>query len=126
MASNTHELVWAAVLLDACPNVEALSVDVRSGLWFQDGHAVPVIRVDVHAGSQADAAELAGALHLREVEGRVTESDYGCSVWRTWSGWAADGSREAAVVVSVTGADTMPIEWAPGDAADGLAGSVVA
>ena len=66
---------------------------------------VPVIAVDVHAKGHADAIELAHALRLAEVEGRVTESEmFGTTIWRTFRGWAADGSREAAVLVQVTGA----------------------
>jgi len=106
MSAGAHELVWAAVLLDCCPNVDVLSVRVQADSFWLAGDQVPVIGVDVHAGSQADAEQLSRTLRLGEVEGRVTESEhYGTAVWRKWQGWAADGSHEAAVWVSVTGAD---------------------
>jgi hypothetical protein len=118
MAARLHELVWVAVLLDSCPNVEALSIRVE-GDWLTTGpcESVPVIGVHVHAGGQADAAALARALRLGAVEGRCTDSEYGTSEWRTWRGWVADGSREAAVSVEVTGADLLPA-W--GDFDDSL------
>jgi hypothetical protein len=47
-------------------------------------------------------------LRLREVEGRITESDlFGTYRWRTFRGWVPDGLREAAVSVEVTGADRL-------------------
>jgi hypothetical protein len=106
MSASIHELVWAAMLLDGCPNVDVLTVRVESDEFLVAHDRVPAITVDVHARSQADAERLSGALRLGEVEGRVSESEYnGLSVWRTWQGWAADGSRDAAVWVSVTGSD---------------------
>ncbi|MDN5893288.1 MAG: hypothetical protein L0H93_04615 [Nocardioides sp.] len=82
------------------------SVRVESGLLHSGSPCVPVVEIDVHAGSQDDAARLAHTLGLGEVEGRVTDSDhYGTSVWRRWRGWVPDESCEAAVSVAVTGAD---------------------
>lgn len=106
MAARAHELVWAAVLLDGCPNVEVLTLGVESNSFWVGGDLVPVIEVDVHAKRPADAELLARALGLGEVHGRVTESvDGDLAVWRTWQGWAPEGSHEAAVWVKVTGAD---------------------
>jgi hypothetical protein len=110
MSALAHDLVWAAGLLEGCPNVEVigLRVDVDSLHLPEASGPVPLVVLDVHAASQADAAVLASSLQLREVAGRVTESEwYGTSVWRTWQGWAAEGSRDAAVVVRVTGADRI-------------------
>jgi hypothetical protein len=107
MAAGAHELVWSAVLLDGCPNVDVIALRVESD-WFTLGHhQVPMIGVDVNARSQADAETLARALRLTEVEGRVTDGNDGPVAWRTWQGWAADGSHEAPVSVTVTGADEV-------------------
>ena len=108
MAATLHDLVWAAVLLDSCPDVEVLGVRVESDEINVANDYVPSITLDVHARSHADATRLATALHLSEVEGRVTESAYsGRSEWRNFRGWAADGSHDAAVLVQVTGADRV-------------------
>jgi hypothetical protein len=110
MGTRAHELVWAAVLLDGCPNVEVLTVRVESDSFWLGGDRVPVIALDVHAASQVDAATLAESLLLRENEGErryTTSPDYGTSEWRTWEGWVPDGSREAAAWVAVTGADRV-------------------
>jgi hypothetical protein len=108
MATGLHELVWAAVLLDGCPNVDVLGVRVDATSERIAGEYVPLLVLDVHAGSQDDAAALADSLALREVEGRVTESDlFGPKQWRNWCGWVPDGSREAPVWVEVTGCDLV-------------------
>ena len=108
MSAGAHELVWAVVLLEGCPDVEVVSVRVGSDSFWLGHHTVSVIDVDVHAGSQEQAETLARSLRLGEAEGRVTECEYyGPSVWRTWQGWVADGSREAAVWVRVTGSDLV-------------------
>lgn len=112
MGAKLHDLVWAAVLLDSCPDVGVIGVRVDSDEINVANDYVPSITLDVHARSQADALRLALALHLREGEGRVTESEYlGRSQWRTFAGWVADGSREAAVLVQVTGSDYLS-DWA--------------
>jgi hypothetical protein len=106
MATRAHELVWAAVLLEVCPNVETIGLRVDSDSFWIGGEHVPVITVDVHARGQSEAERLARALRLGEVEARISESEhYGPCEWRTWQGWAAEGSRQAAVWVSVTGSD---------------------
>jgi len=111
MATGVHELVWVAVLLDSCPDVQVLGVRVDATTLGLGYEWVPLTVLDVHANSQADAQALALALGLREVPARrkVTESErYGASEWRVWSGWVADASRESAVLVEVTGADRLP------------------
>jgi hypothetical protein len=111
MTAKLHDLVWAAALLDSCPDVEVIGVRVESDWLDVSGGSVPAVTLDVHAGSQADAVRLALALRLREVEGRVTESEFlGRSEWRAFRGWVADGSRDAAVLVQVTGADRVYAE----------------
>ena len=113
MAARLHEMVWATVLLDACPNIGVLTVQVKDEDIRAGDSYVPVIEVDVHAKGHDDAVRLARALRLREAEGRVTESEvFGPALWRTFRGWVPDGSREAAVLVEATGAgrvDTMAV-----------------
>jgi hypothetical protein len=113
MGAQLHDLVWVAVLLDSCPDIEVIAVRVDSDWLDVAGGSIPTITLDVHARSQDDAIRLALALHLREVEGRITECEYlGRSQWRTFRGWASDGSREAAVSVQVTGADRIDAQAA--------------
>lgn len=119
---RSHDLVWAVALLECVPSVEVLSIGVRRGRLYDvdgtNGRDVDTIDVDVHAESWSEALRLVQALGLREDTdaARVTESSNGGSMgFRTWRGWAAEGSHELPVCVEVTAAEVVPASWLVGE-----------
>ncbi len=102
MRASSHELAWVVCLLEDLPQVELLSLRVEPDDLPVGDVRVPIITVQMHAPRWADAMALAAALRLREGEGRLSEGYRGELLWRNWSGWAAEGSHEQPVRVSVT------------------------
>jgi len=113
MVTRVRELVWVACLLEGCPEVEALSVQVGSDAMWLGRDRVPLIVLDVHVRGRGEAETLAGALRLAESGRWFPESDtfgtvdFGTVEWRRWAGWVSEGSREAAVRVIGTGSDLV-------------------
>lgn len=107
MHASSHEVAWVATVLEDLPDVDVLSVRVESASIEvgPDRTYVPAMELDIHADGWGDAIVLAKALHLHEIGGRKTESEYGVSVWRTWAGWATEGSHEVPVRVVITAAE---------------------
>lgn len=108
MRTSSHEVAWVATLLEDLPEVDVLRLSVDSDLLDvgpENRQRLVVVNLDIHAGGWTDAILLAKALRLHETNGRRTESYYGVSVWRTWSGWAAEASHEIPVRVEVTAAE---------------------
>lgn len=110
---NSHEASWVAELLILLPEVELLSLRVGwDRMWF-GSDSVPVVTLDVHARTLIDAEALVSALHLAEVDqddllsSKATDPE---RVWHTWTGWAHEGSRQAACWVEVTAAERIPAE----------------
>jgi hypothetical protein len=112
MRASSWSLVWVAVLLESCPQVEVLSVVVDADSFpasVEDGRNVYVdaVVLRVHAGSVAGAARVAASLGLGEDPAGRHVSAHGLS-WREWSGWCPEGSREAPVRVEVVSSEPVP------------------
>jgi hypothetical protein len=105
MAASLRELVWAAGLLEHCPDVDALTVRVEADWLRADPRHVPILQMDVHAATCEDAVRLVSPLGLAARAGR--ESDGGQRQWRTWAGWVPDASRVLPVNLRVTAAEHL-------------------
>ena len=110
---NSHEASWVAELLIRLPEVEILSLRVSYDRLYFGSDTVPVVMLDVHARTLIDAEALVSALHLAKVDhddlGPVHANDPE-RVWHTWTGWAHEGSRQAACRVEVNAAEQIPAE----------------
>lgn len=102
---STHEVAWVVALLDDMPSVDVLSVRVEPDTLRVGSTQTRAIDVVVEASTWADAILLANALRLREIDGRFTDGMYGRSLWRTWTGWVPEASREQPVHVSIAAAE---------------------
>ena len=113
---RSHEAAWVAELLILLPEVDVLSVRVDTEtMWLGPNrdHAVPVVVLDVHAATLADAAQIAQALHLAEADAEELPKSWRVDpqrVWHRWHGWAHEGSREMACRVVVDTAEEIPAE----------------
>lgn len=108
MSAPLSQLVWAVSLLDYCPDVDVVGVRVGLDPWVRPGGVVDVADVDVHVSGWADAVRMASVLRLVEGPGRTSERYDGAALgWRTWSGWAPDGSRDLPVRVKLTAAEVI-------------------
>lgn len=111
MSASLHEVVWATGLLEYCPDVQVLSLRVDTDVAFIAHEAVPMTVLGLHVAGIDGAAGLAVALGLREdPTGRLTpDTGRGPLNWRTWRGWAAEGSRESAVWVELTASEYVEV-----------------
>jgi len=109
MAARLQEVAWVVSMLDYCPDVDVLSLRVGADhLEAARDVLVDVVEVDVHVRGWAQAGDLARVLRLSEGPGRTSESDRGEAMgWRTWTGWAPDGSEQVPVWVSVCAAEPV-------------------
>lgn len=107
MAARSHELAWVAALLESLPPVELLDVEVASRSMWVGNESVPSITLRVQAGDWTSGNRLADAMRLREGERRRSEGTCMVLEFRSWSGWAAEGSREAAVWVEITAGEEV-------------------
>lgn len=121
MAGSMHEFAAVTSVLQRCPDVDVISVDVDSAYSTSEqtvrdrsGQHVEPIVLNVHVQGWAGAARLAEALRLTErPEQRTTFPDtYGSGVWdrRRWMGWCADASRSVPVQVEVHAAELCRVD----------------
>jgi hypothetical protein len=113
MGARSYELVWVATLLECLPQVDLDRITITAGpQWVvnaQTGElaSVPGLTLAIQAETWAAAELLVEALSLSEGERKDRDDGYGIIAFRTWHGWVAEASHEAAVWVEVTAGQRM-------------------
>ena len=107
MSARSHDLVWAAALLECLPQVDLDELHVEASAIWVDTTCVPVITLTIHAAGIACGRLLADALGLHEGDATDCEDGYGLIALHHWSGWVAEASRDAAVWVELAAGERV-------------------
>lgn len=113
-AARAAALTWASGVLECVPTAEIHGFTVTAdSLAFLNVERcriepVPVFTLHVQAAGITDARRLVEAFGLTEAQPPVGHDDcLGVVEIHTWSGWVAEASREAAVLVEVTASERI-------------------
>lgn len=126
MTATLHEVIAATSFLRWCQPVEVLSLTVDlDAIVFSQGAPVDVTTVRLHVYRWSEAAQLAHALCLPEVDSYQIESTPG-DWWsyRRWTGWLDDAPLTASLDVVAGERCEGPAEAAEPVAASADSGAV--